>query len=264
MSVSCITRTFAVATACLLAAMGPTRAAGTGTITVFAAASMTNALQSVGTLYEKTTGTHVTFSFASSGMLAKQIDASGGADIFVSADTGWMDFLQQHGRIEPATRSDLLGNRLVLIAPESSPVTLTIAPHFPLATALGGGRLAVADTSTVPAGRYARAALSSLGVWDRVSTHLAPAENVRVALAYVARGEAPLGIVYRTDALIEPAVKVVGTFPEGSHPAIVYPAAVVKGARPGAAAFLAYLSTAPARAVFETAGFSVLPAAPAH
>jgi len=145
-----------------------------------------------------------------------------------------------------------------LIAPKASTVSLAITPHFALMSALGGGRLAVANTDTVPAGRYARAALTSLGVWNEASAHLAAAENVRVALAYVARGEAPLGIVYRTDALIEPAVKIVGTFPGSSHPPIVYPAALVKDARPGAAAFLKFLSSEKARAVFEKAGFSVL------
>ncbi len=232
--------------------------AGAAPLTVFAAASLTNALGATGALYEKETGAKIAFSFAASSVLAKQVDASGGADLYISADEKWMDFLQKNGRIVNASRSDLLGNALVLIAPKNSMVSITIAPHFDLMKALDGGRLAVADTDTVPAGRYARAALTSLGVWDEASAHLATAENVRVALAYVARGEAPLGIVYRTDALIEPAVKIVGTFPAGSHPPIVYPAALVKGAQPGAAAFLKFLSSDKARAVFEKAGFSVL------
>ena len=227
-------------------------------LTVFAAASLTNALQAAGAIYQKETGAKVVFSFAASSVLAKQIDASRGADLYISADEKWMDFLQQRGRIVNASRADLLGNELVLIAPKTSKVSVAIGPHFALMKALGGGRLAVADTDTVPAGRYARAALTSLGVWDEASAHLAAAENVRVALAYVARGEAPLGIVYRTDAMVEPTVKIVGTFPAGSHPPIVYPAALVKGAQPGAAAFLKFLSSAKARAVFEKAGFSVL------
>jgi molybdate transport system substrate-binding protein len=227
-------------------------------VTVFAAASMTDALGAAGALYEHQTGTKVAFSFAASSVLAKQIDASGGADLYISADEKWMDYLQKRGRIVDASRKDLLGNALVLIAPKTSTISLAIAPHFALVSALGGGRLAVADTDTVPAGRYARAALTALGVWEEASAHLAAAENVRVALAYVARGEAPLGIVYRTDALIEPAVKIVDTFPAGSHPPIVYPAALVKGARPGTAAFLKFLSSEKARAVFEKAGFSVL------
>ncbi|MDE2351513.1 MAG: molybdate ABC transporter substrate-binding protein [Alphaproteobacteria bacterium] len=233
--------------------------AGAAPITVFAAASLTNALQAAGAIYQKQTGTKLAFSFAASSVLAKQIDASRGADLYISADEKWMDFLQKNGRIVDSSRKDLLGNALVLIAPKASTASIIIAPHFALVRALDGGRLAVADTGTVPAGRYARAALTSLGVWDAVSGDLATAENVRVALAYVARGEAPLGIVYRTDALIEPAVKIVGTFPAGSHPPIVYPAALVKGAQPGTEAFLKFLSSDEARAVFRKSGFDVLP-----
>lgn len=246
------------ALALLAAISAPANAADLGPVTVFAAASLTDALANAGKSYKAKTGDDVAFSFAGSSVLAKQIDASGGADIFISADSGWMDYLEKRGRIEAATRNDLLGNHLVLIAPKAAPVTLAIAPHFPLVKALEGGRLAVADTDTVPAGRYTREALTALGVWDAASAHLASAENVRVALAYVARGEAPLGIVYRTDALVEPAVTIVGTFPGSSHAPIVYPAALIKGARPGAAQFLAFLTTAPARALFEKAGFTVL------
>lgn len=251
-------RAFAVLVVALLLPIAA-HAAGSGPVTVFAAASLTDALQSAGKLYTAKTGDAVVFSFAGSSVLAKQIDASGGADIFISADEDWMDYLQKRGRIAATSRKDLLGNHLVLIAPKTSRIALDVAPHFPLLKALDGGRLAVADTGTVPAGRYAQAALSALGVWDDVSGRLASAENVRVALAYVARGEAPLGIVYRTDAMAEPAVKIVGTFPANTHPPIVYPAALIKGASPGAAKFLAFLSTPPARAVFEKAGFSVLP-----
>ena len=243
----------------LLAAISASaRAAESGPVTVFAAASLTDVLQNVGKAYKAQCGPEVAFAFAGSSVLAKQIDASGGADIFISADSGWMDYLEKRGRIEVATRTNLLGNRLVLIAPRAAPVALVIAPGFPLVRVLGGGRLAVADTDTVPAGRYAREALTSLGVWDAASAHLAPAENVRVALAYVARGEAPLGIVYRTDALVEPAVRIVDTFPDTSHAPIVYPAALIKDARPGTAKFLAFLTAAPARALFDKAGFSVL------
>lgn len=248
--------------ALLAASSPPAGAAESGPVTVFAAASLTNALTSVGDAYKAQTGTEVAFSFAGSSVLAKQIDASGGADIFVSADTGWMDYLETRGRIEAASRENLLGNHLVLIAPKDQPVQVAIAPGFALLKALDGGRLAVADTDTVPAGRYAREALTALGVWDAISAHLASAENVRVALAYVARGEAPLGIVYRTDALIEPAVTIVGTFPDSSDAPIVYPAALIKGARPGAAKFLTFLRSDRARAVFEKAGFSLLAPAP--
>ncbi len=235
------------------------RAAPPGPVTVFAAASLANALPAIATIYKARTGQDVVFSFAGSSVIAKQIDASSGADIFVSADEAWMDYLEKRGRIEPGSRRDLLGNHLVLIAPRDSKARVDIAPDFDLLKALNGGRLAVADTATVPAGRYAREALTKLGVWHQVSPHLASAENVRVALAYVARGEAPLGIVYRTDALIEPGVRIVATFADSSHAPIVYPAALVVDARPGAAKFLAFLKSAPARAVFEKAGFSVLP-----
>jgi len=228
-------------------------------LTVFAAASLGSVLPKIGKLYTAKTNDKVIFSFAGSSVIAKQIDASGGADIYISADEAWMDYLQQDGRIEPQTRTNLLGNHLVLIAPKTSHVSIKIAPHFPLVQALHGGRLAVADTATVPAGRYAREALTNLDVWNSVSSHLAQAENVRIALAYVARGEAPLGIVYRTDAVIEPAVKIVGTFPDTSHKPIVYPAAIIKGARPGAKNFLAFLKTQGARKLFEKAGFIVLP-----
>lgn len=235
-----------------------------GPVTVFAAASLTDALTAVAHAYKIKTGRQLALSFAGSSVLAKQIDASGGADLFISADRAWMDYLEKHHRLIPGSRRALLGNRLVLIAPKSATTSLRIGPHFPLIKALDGGRLAVADTATVPAGRYAKEALTSLGVWKAAKAHLAPAENVRVALAYVARGEAPLGIVYRTDALIEPRVRIVATFPETSHTPIVYPAALIKGARPGAAGFLAFLSTPIARALFEKSGFHVLEAAEQH
>lgn len=175
--------------------------------------------------------------------------------MFFSADTDWMDYLQQRNLIDAASRKALLGNRLVLIgANGSKPVT--IAPRFNLASALGGGRLALADPASVPAGKYGKAALTALGVWDSVTSHLAPAENVRVALEYVARGEAPYGIVYATDARIAPQVKVVGTFPENTHPPIVYPVALTRDATPTARDFLAFLSGSEARAIFKKAGFS--------
>jgi len=228
-------------------------------VTVFAAASLGDALPATAKIYKVKTGKDVVFSFAASSVLAKQIESSGGADIFISADEAWMDYLEKAARIAPGTREDLLGNSLVMIAPTDSPARIDIKPGFDLLGALNGGRLAVADTDTVPAGRYAKEALAKLGIWDSVSAHLAPAENVRVALAYVARGEAPLGIVYSTDAKIEPSVKIVAVFPETSHAPIVYPAAVIAGARPGAADFLAFLKTVSARAVFEQAGFTVKP-----
>lgn len=237
----------------LMLAAGPAHAAD---VTVFAAASLTNALQRVGDDYRHDRGKIVTFSFAASSALARQIDASPGADIFISADTDWMDYLQSRDLIVKSTRVDLLGNKLVLIAPASSTVSIVLRPHADLPGALHGGKLALADPAAVPAGRYAKAALTSLGIWDRVASDVVPAENVRVALAYVARGEAPLGVVYATDAAIEPRVRVVTAFPPGSYPAIVYPAALLRGARPDAAAFLAYLKGPRAQAVFAKAGFT--------
>jgi molybdate transport system substrate-binding protein len=178
--------------------------------------------------------------------------------MFISADLDWMDYLDKKGLIAPGSRENLLGNRLVLVAPKDAPTPIAIAPHFDLLAALKGGRLAIANPNTVPAGKYGKAALIALGVWDSVAAHLANAEDVRVALAYVARGEAPLGIVYETDAKAEPNVKIVGIFPENSHPPILYPAALTKDAKPEARGFLAYLSSPKARAVFEKDGFTVL------
>lgn len=240
----------------------PARAQAQPTL-VFAAASLTNVLQDVGMRYETETGKKLRLSFAGSMALAKQIEASAGADVFISADSESMDYLDTRGLIAKASRRNLLGNSLVLIAPADSRVALKIAPGFGLADALGTGRLAVANTETVPAGHYAKAALIALGVWNGVSGRLAEGEDVRATLAFVARGEAPLGIVYATDALAEPRVKIVGTFPAGAHPPIVYPAALTKEARAGTAAFLDYLSSPAARAAFAKAGFTVLlPAGP--
>lgn len=227
-------------------------------ITIFGAASLADALKEIAADYQKESGKAVAVSFAASSALARQIEASGGADIFMSADLDWMDYLDKKGLIAPGSRENLLANRLVLIAPKDASTTIAIAPHFDLLGALKGGRLAIANPDTVPAGKYGKAALTALGVWDTVSTHLANAEDVRVALAYVARGEAPLGIVYQTDAQAEPNVKIVGIFPESSHPPILYPAALIKDAKPDARAFLAYLSSPAARAVFEKDGFAIL------
>ena len=221
---------------------GPTSRAGASRaasaepqpLLVFAAASLTDALKAIGPAYTRATGEPVTFSFAASSTLARQIVAGAQADVFFSADTDWMDFLAAKHLIDPRTRRDIVGNRLALIAPAGSPLAIAIRKGFDLAGALGpSGRLAVAEPDSVPAGRYARDALRSLGVWQSVSRRLIPAENVRAALEYVARGEAPLGIVYETDALIEPRVRIVGIFPAASHPPITYPAAVVVGTHAG-------------------------------
>ncbi|MBL8783226.1 MAG: molybdate ABC transporter substrate-binding protein [Alphaproteobacteria bacterium] len=227
-------------------------------VTVFAAASLTNALQDVAKDYEASGGGKVKFSFAASSLLARQIEAGADADVFFSADTEWMDYLAARKLIRTGTRRDALSNRLVLIAPAGSTVALSIAPGFAIAAALGDSRLALADPDTVPAGKYAKAALTKLGVWDAVANKIARAENVRAALAYVARGEASLGIVYETDAKAEAKVRTVDTFPADTHPAIVYPVALTASANGSdAEAFLAYILSAKAAAVFKRHGFSV-------
>src|SRR5258708_3983653 len=182
-------------------------------ITVFAAASLTNALQALGDGFTKDTSVAVRFSFAASSALARQIENGSRADVFFSADLEWMDYLQARNLIQPATRHDVLGNQLVLIAPASSKITLKIEPHFALAATLGKGRLATGDPDSVPVGRYAQEALAKLGVWDEVSARLVRADSVRSALAFVERGEATLGIVYATDALIDKKVPLVNAFP---------------------------------------------------
>lgn len=241
-----------------LFAAAPVRAANSGNVTVFAAASLTDALTEIGKAYEAKTGHHVVFSFAASSALAHQIESSSGADVFLSADMDWMNYLDGKTLMNHASIRTLLGNHLVLIAPKDSTTAVTIAPHFDLAGALKGGRLAIADPGSVPAGKYGKQSLTALGVWDSVSGQLAQAENVRAALAYVARGEAPLGIVYTTDAMAEPKVRIVGEFPDNTHPAIVYPAGLTKDAGPGAADFLAYLTSDSATAVFKKDGFVIL------
>jgi molybdate transport system substrate-binding protein len=230
----------------------PARAAD---LTVFAAVSLAETLNRLVADYQRQTGKTIAVSLAASSVLAKQIEASAGADILISADEEWMDYLEGKGLLAAGTRRDLLGNRLVLIGPADGP-DLRLAPGFDLKGALKGGRLAIADPATVPAGKYGRQALSALKLWD--GTPLAPAENVRVALAYVARGEAPLGIVYETDARAEAKVKVAAIFPENLHTPIRYPAALTRDARPEAQAFLAFLSSPAARSVFSRAGFRVL------
>ena len=245
----------ALASLALLMAQ-PALAQGAGP-TVFAASSLTDAMKAVAAAYETKTGTKVVLSFGASNTLAQQIDQGAAADIYMSADTDWMDFLQKNNRIAVDTRHNLLGNRLVLIGgAQSKP--LTVAPKFDLAGALAGGRLALADPNSVPAGKYGKAALTALGVWDSVADKVAPAENVRVALTYVSRGESPYGIVYETDAKVDPGVHVVATFPENSHPPIVYPAALTRTATARAKGFLAFLSGPEAKAIFEKAGFTVL------
>jgi len=225
---------------------------------VFAAASLKNALDDVDAQYKKETGRRVVVSYASSPALAKQIGAAAPADVFISADLDWMDYLAERGLIKPDTRVNLLGNRLVLIAPAGERRDVTIGQNFPLATLLGDGRLAMADPDSVPAGKYGRAALERLGVWASVQARVARAENVRAALALVSRGEAPFGIVYQTDAAADPKVKIAGFFPEDTHPPITYPAAVLASSQnPEAGAYLKYLRSPAARPLFERQGFTV-------
>lgn len=243
----------------LLVAAGHAEEADKPAIVVFAAASLTNVLQDLGDAFTRQTAVPVKFSFAASSALARQIESGAPADVFFSADVDWMDYLQKRGLIQPASRRDVVGNRLVLIAPSDSAVELKIAPHFPLATALGNKRLATGDPAGVPAGRYAQAALTNLGVWDEVADRLIRADSVRSALAFVDRGEAPLGIVYQTDALIDKRVRVVDVFPAASHAPIVYPIALTTHAKTEAARFVAYVASAPAAATFKAYGFIRIP-----
>lgn len=229
------------------------------TLTVFAAASLREALDEAARAFERASGHAVRVSYGASSALARQIEAGAPAQLFISADEDWMDYLSARGLLAPP-RVRLLANSLVLIAPAGRAPRLRIAPGFALAAALGTGRLALADPRAVPAGKYARAALESLRTWDAVRDRLAPAESVRAALALVARGEAPLGIVYRTDALADKGVRIVDTFPAGTHPDIVYPAALVAGARsPAAAALLAFLRGPASRATWTRHGFGLGP-----
>jgi molybdate transport system substrate-binding protein len=226
---------------------------------IFAAASLKNALDDAAKTYATKTGHKVTISYAGSSALAKQIEQGAPADMFISADLDWMDYLAGKNLIKPETRRNLLGNTLVLVAPADSSLSIKIAPGFDLAKALGNGRLAVADPASVPAGKYAKASLEMLGVWDSVKDKLAQAENVRAALAFIAQGEAPLGIVYQTDATAEPKVKVVDTFPADSHAPIIYPVALTASSTsPDASAFLDFLGSEDARKIFEGQGFEVL------
>lgn len=239
--------------AAVLLAAAPVRAAD-GPV-VFAAASLRGPLDEVAAAFKAETGTTIVISYAGSNALAKQIEQGAPAELFISADEQWMDYLAGKSLIVAETRHDLLSNELVLIAPADSASTLAIADKFDLAGALGDGRLAVADPDAVPAGKYAKQSLTALGVWDTVEAKLARTENVRAALALVASGEAPFGIVYTTDAQAEPNVKSLGTFPAATHDAILYPVALTRTGTPAAAAFLAFLKGDRAGAIFAKAGF---------
>jgi molybdate transport system substrate-binding protein len=228
-------------------------------VTVFAAASMKNALDDVNAAFSKQNGIKVVASYGASSALAKQLEQGAPADVFVSADLQWMNYGSQKKFIKDDTRVNLLGNKLVLIAAKDSKIAnVTIGPGFDLAKLAGDGRVTTGDVRAVPVGIYAKQALEQLGAWKAVEPKMAMAENVRAALVLVARGEAPLGIVYETDAKVEPGVKIVGAFPDDSHPPIIYPVALTVNAKPDAAAYLAFLRTPAAKAVFEKYGFTVL------
>jgi molybdate transport system substrate-binding protein len=242
-----------------LVLLAPARLAAQETIVVFAAASLKNAIDDINAAFSKQAGLKVAASYAASPALARQIEQGAPADLFISADREWMDYAEQKQLIRPETRADLLGNRLVLIAHKNAKIPeITIGENFDITALAGDGRIAIGDTRAVPAGKYAKQALEKLGAWPKATPKLAMTENVRAALAFVARGEAPLGIVYETDARIEPQVRIIGRFPESSHAPIVYPVAMTARATLSALSYLDFLRTNDARAIFEKYGFSVL------
>ena len=257
-----ITRLWIAAVIAVLAITGIARPmpANAQTVTVFAAASMRNALDDADVAFTRATGIKVVASYAATSALARQLGQGAPADVFVSADLRWMDYAIAHKLVKPTTGVDLLGNRLVLIAPNASKLDhVAIHKGFDIAKLVGNGRIAVADVKAVPAGLYAKAALIWLGVWGTAERKLAQAENVRFALAYVARGETPIGIVYATDAKIELKVKVIGIFPESSHPPITYPVAqTFASTNAQVPRYLRFLRTPAAKAIFEKYGFSFL------
>ena len=225
---------------------------------VFAAASLKNALDAAAADFKSDTGHTVVISYAASSALARQIESGAPADIFISADLDWMDWLQQRMLIDAPSRETLLRNNLVLVAPADSKADFKIAPGANLGAALGDGRLAVGEVNSVPAGKYAKEALEKLGMWQGVAAKLAPTSDVRVALNLVARGEAPYGIVYSTDAAAEPRVKIVDMFPASSHPPILYPAALTAtGKKAEATEFLKYLRSPKAVRDFTAQGFAI-------
>lgn len=243
----------------LLAVTGQPSLAQDKTLTVFAAASLKNALDDINTAYTGKSGVKVAASYAASSALARQLEQGAPADMFASADIEWMDYAAAKKAINEATRVNLLGNKIVLIAPKDSAVSnVAIAKGFDLAKLAGSGRIATGDVQSVPVGKYAKAALEKLGSWDAAASKFAMADNVRAALTLVARNEAALGIVYETDAKVEPGVKIVGYFPADSHPPIVYPFALTTSAKPDAAAYLDYLRSDAAKVIFEKYGFTLL------
>lgn len=244
----------------LAASVLPCVAFAQGAVVVFAAASLKNALDEIATVWARDTGKPMPrISYAASPALARHIEQGAPADLFIPADLDWMDYAQGKTLIKTDSRFNLLGNKIVLIAPRESKLTTVEITGVDLAKALAGGRLSMANVDAVPVGKYGKAALEKLGAWNDVKDRLAQAENVRAALLLVARGETPLGIVYATDAAAEPNVKIVGSFPAGSHPPIIYPAALTRDSSSAdAKAFLDFLRSAKARTAFETQGFTVL------
>ena len=246
--------------ACLLATSAalPARAQDKS-ITLFAAASLKNAIDDLNTIFTQRSNVKVSASYAASSALAKQIEQGAPADLIASADLAWIEYLDKNKLLKPGTRTNLLGNRLVLIAPKDSPQgNVSIGPRFDLAGLAGNNRIVTADVRAVPVGRYAKAALEKLGSWTAAEPKFAMVDNVRAALLLVARGEAALGIVYETDAKVEPKVKIVGVFPANSHPPIIYPAALTKDAKPEATAYLNLLRSATGQVIFEKYGFTYL------
>ena len=244
--------------AAVLAGTAAARAAAPQPVRVYAAVTLSAALDAVAAGWQEKSGLRALLVYGASPALAKQIENGAPADIFISADREWMDYVAGCGLIRPESRFDLLSNRLVLIARSGSALRATIAPGFPLAALLGEGRLAMCNPLHHPAGRYARASLETLGVWASVAGKVAIAENVQAAVTMVGRGEVPLAIVFATDAAGDPRVRTIATFPDASHPPIVYPAALTKTSAAEAASFLAYLKSPSARAVFERLGYRVL------
>jgi molybdate transport system substrate-binding protein len=241
---------------------GSTAAAAddSSTVLVFAAASLTNVLDDLSKAFTEKTRVPVKSSLAASSVLAKQIEGGAPADVFFSADREWMDYLEQRKLLKPGSRHDVVGNRLVLIAPADSKVEVKIGKGVDFGPALGPqGKLATGDPDSVPVGKYAQAALTKLGAWDKVSGRIVRAENVRAALAFVARGEAPLGIVYKTDALAEKKVRIVAEFPTDTHPPITYPIALTTHSGPAAQQFVEFVRSKPASEVFRKYGFEPLP-----
>jgi molybdate transport system substrate-binding protein len=239
---------------------GSVRAAqDSSSVLVFGAASLTDVLNDLDTAYQAAAHTNVKASFAASSVLAKQIEAGAPADVFFSADLEWMDYLDQKHLLRSGSRHDVVGNRLVLVAPAESNLQVKLRRGVDLGAALGpAGRLATGDPDSVPVGKYAAAALKNLGAWDSVSGRLVRAENVRAALAFVARGEVPLGIVYRTDALADKRVRIVDEFPGDSHPPIVYPIALTQHAGAAAEGFEQFVRSPSAAVIFRRYGFEPL------